>query len=343
MPLDPDRPGTTIKSIVVHRLLKEGDAFGADLRHGQNAVSEDTSKMVQQLISEYAKRTGKAHGRFEVDEVNYPVQTQLRQHFVERETTYLELSSLMMATLCAKAKGTAATPGGVIMAHIEADGAEFVIVAIVSEEWAPALNAELEVKGAQHLDLKGFRFAGRVNLTEWQSGGDKYLSFIRGKGHQVSAYFKAFLGCDSSVTDAAETRNLKDALDEFVRESNLDEQQTQNFYDKAYSICDQLHKERAPIDFDAFANELWPTDPGSLTKILSAPDRKLSDGFVPDKRVYRSFVQFSGKTKTWKVEFSREAIKRGEIVFNQDETLSITNVPPELKARLRSEVKDQDD
>ncbi|SHN44821.1 nucleoid-associated protein [Duganella sacchari] len=299
--------------------------------------------MVQQLISEYAKRTGKAHGRFEVDEVNYPVQAHIRQHFVDRTTTYLELSSSMMATLCAKAKGTAATPGGVIIAHTEIYGAEFLIVAIVSEEWAPALNKEMEVEGGQHLDMKGFRFAGRVNLTEWQSGGDKYLSFLRGKGQQVSAYFKAFLGCDSSVTDAAETRNLKDALDEFVKISNLDEQQTQNFYDKAFSLCDRLHKERLPIDFGAFANELWPTDPSSLTRILSEPDRKLSDGFVPDKRVYRAFVQFSGKTKTWKVEFSREAIKSGEIVFNQDETLSITNIPPELKDRLRSEVKDQDE
>jgi nucleoid-associated protein len=151
------------------------------------------------------------------------------------------------------------------------------------------------------------------------------------------------LGCDSSVTDAAETRNLKSALEEFVKTANLDEQQTQIFYDKAFSICDRLQKERAPIDFDTFANELWPTDPGSLTRILSDPDRKLSDGFVPDKRVYRSFVQFSGKTKTWKVEFSREAIKSGEIVFNPDETLSITNVPAELKERLRSEVKDQDE
>ena len=343
MPLDFDRPGTNIKSIVVHRLLKDGDAFRADLRHGQNAVSDDTTKMVLQLISEYAKRTGKAHGRFEADEINYPVQAHLRQHFVDGITTYLELSSAMMTTLCAKAKGTAATTGGVIMAHTEVNGAEFVIVAIVSEEWAPALNDELEVKGGQHLDLKGFRFAGRVNLTEWQAGGDKYLSFLKGKGQQVSAYFKAFLGCDSSVTDAAETRNLKNALEEFVKTANLDEQQTQNFYDKAFTICDLLQKERTPIDFDTFANELWPADPGSLTRILSDPDRKLSEGFVPDKRVYRSFVQFSGKTKTWKVEFSREAIKSGEVVFNPDETLSITNVPAELKERLRSEVKDQDE
>jgi len=343
MPFEFDRRGTAIKSIVVHRLLKNGDEFHAELRQGQNAVSEDTTKMVQQLISEYARRTGKAHGRFEMDEVNYPVQAHLRDHFVDGTTTYFQLSSLMMATLCAKAKGTAATPGGVIIAHTEVDGSEFVIVAIVSEEWAPALNEELEVKGAQHLDLKGFRFAGRVNLSEWQAGGDKYLSFLRGKGQQVSAYFKAFLGCDSSVTDAAETRNLKSALEEFVAATNLNEQQIQNFYDKAFSICDRLQKERSPIDFDTFANELWPTDPGSLTRILSNPDRKLSDGFVPDKRVYRSFVQFSGKTKTWKVEFSREAIKSGAVVFNQDETLSITNVPAELKDRLRSEVKDQDE
>jgi nucleoid-associated protein len=343
MSLEIDRPGTNIKSIVVHRLLKDGDVFRADLRHDQNAVSDDTTKMVRQLINEYGKRTGKAHGRFEPDEENYPVQGQLRQYFVDGKLNFLDLSASMMATLCAKAKGTAATPGGVILAHTETNGAEFVIVAIVSEEWAPVLNAGLDVEGGQYLDLKGFRFAGRVNLTEWQAGGEKYLSFLKGKGHQVSAYFRAFLGCDSSVTDAVETRLLKEALDEFVRAENLNDAQKQDFYDKAYSICERLHKEQAPMDLGTFSNELWPADPGRLSNVLSAPERKLSDGFFPDRRVFRSFVQFSGKTKTWKMEFSREAIKRGDVIFNLDETLSITNVPPELKARLRDEVKDQDD
>ena len=175
-------------------------------------MSQDTTKMVMQLVHEYAKRTGKAHGRFEEDEDNYPVQRHIPQHFSEQSTTFLTLSEAMMATLCAKANRTAATPGGVIIAHIDASGIKFVLVAIVSEEWAPALKDGMEVEGGEYLDLKGFRFAGRVNLTEWQAGSDKYLSFLRGKGHQVSAYFKAFLGCDSSVTDAAETRNLKDAL-----------------------------------------------------------------------------------------------------------------------------------
>jgi nucleoid-associated protein len=341
MPLDANVAVTTVKSLVVHKLMKDGDGFKPELRDAPNAVSETTAKVVGLLIAEYAKRSGKAHGRFEKDEDNYPVQGYLREYF-DVGSTFLEATTAMMRTLCAKAKGTAAAPGGVIMAHVQTGGLDHVMVAIVTEEWGAAMNTEMELAGSDYLDLKGFRFAGRVNLTEWQAGGDKYLSFLRGKG-QVSGYFKVFLGCDSSVTDAAETRTLKEALDEFVLQAVLDEKAKQEFFDKAFDICARLHKNRMPIDLDAFANELWPHDPNKLSEVFGAPERKLSDGFVPDRRVFKSFVQFAGKTKTWKVEFSREAINRRDIIFNKDETLTLTNLPRDLKQRLKQELQEEDE
>jgi len=343
MPVEVAQP-TIVRNIVVHRLLKQGEGFQPALRNNPNAVSETTGKVVDLLIKEYAKRTGKAHGHFDPDVVNYPVQGYLRALFVDQAIDFVAMTSSMMLTLCAKAKGTAATPGGVIFAHTQTGEEQHVIIAIVTEEWGAALGAELEVEGGEYLDLKGFRFAGRVNITEWLADGEKYLSFLKGKSKEVSGYFKSFLGCADSVTYAADTKTLKEALEEFATQSHFNEAQRRDFFDKAYEICARHHKDHTPIDLDTFANELWPTAPQDLTQVFAQPERKLSDGFVPDKRVINGFVKFTGKTTTWKLEFSRDAIQKREVLFNEeDESLTIKNLPAELKEQLRREKSDGDE
>lgn len=335
---------TVVNNIIAHRLVKAVDGIQPSLRKNSNKVSETTKKVVKMLIDEYSKRAGKSHGQFEKDQENYPVQGYLRSHFVDKNVDFVAMTSSMMLTLCAKAKGTAATPGGVIFAHTNIGDEEHIIVAIVTEEWGAALGDGLEVEGGEYLDLKGFRFAGRVNITEWQNDGEKYLSFLKGKGQEVSGYFKSFLGCANSVTYATDTRTLKQALEDFALESNLSDVERRVFFDKAFEICARHHKSHIPLDLDVFANELWPTDPKKLTAVFAQPERKLSDGFVPDKRVINALVKFAGKTDTWKLEFSRDAIQQGDVLFDEStETLIIKNLPAELKHRLRDEKMPDDE
>lgn len=337
-------PNTVVKNVVVHRLIKTNDGFQPALREDANEVSATTRKVVELLIGEYGKRSGKAHGQFETDLDNYPVQGFLRAHFVDRSTDFVSMTSSMMRTLCSKAKGTAATAGGVIFAHTQTDSEEHVVVAIVTEEWGAALRAGLEVEGGEYLDLKGFRFAGRVNITEWKNDQEKYLSFLKGKGQEVSGYFKSFLGCANSVTYSSDTRTLKGVLEEFALQTHLNEEQRRIFFDKAFAICLRHSKEQTPIDLEVFANELWPTAPQELTERFAQPERKLSDGFVPDKRVFNSFIKFTGKTDTWKIEFSRDAIHKQEVLFDEEsETLTFKNLPIELKERLRHEKSNEDE
>jgi nucleoid-associated protein len=72
---------------------------------------------------------------------------------------------------------------------------------------------------------------------------------------------------------------------------------------------------------------------------LTAPDLKLNDGFVPDRRALRSLVRFKARTALWSVEFEREALSGGKIRFDPaDNTLTITDLPEELTTQLRAEL-----
>ncbi|CAN7465950.1 nucleoid-associated protein [Pseudoduganella sp. LjRoot289] len=333
-----------VLNAVVHDLLRmAGGAFSVECSKAELNITATTSKVVGRLVGEYAKRSGKAHGQFEADEVNFPVQQFVRQFYETKTIDFMGLTEAMMKTLHTRASKTAAGGGHVVFAYIYHEGIYQLLVAIVTEEWGAALGNDKDFADTAILDLKGFRFAGRIDLNEWQKGGDKYLSFLKGRSNEVSGYFKLFLGCDSSITDSAETRTLKAALDIFASESGMEDKQRSDFFSKAYEICSVLNKAGDPIDLQTFANELWPGNPPALMQVMGREELKLSDGFVPDKRALKAFVQFAGKTKAWEVKFARKAMLDGDVVFNDDESLTLYNLPAELKERLRKEIKDEEE
>lgn len=128
-----------INGVIVHDLLKaEGGGFSVDEREDLLPVTKTVQRLVDQLVSEYAKRTGKSHGRFEDDVDNYPVQRFIQEYHVDRSKTFLELTQAMMKTLCAKVAKTAATGGHVFIAHTTRDTSNYLLVAILTDELGAA-------------------------------------------------------------------------------------------------------------------------------------------------------------------------------------------------------------
>ena len=232
--------------------------------------------------------------------------------------------------------------GHVFFAHFKRieDQSNYFIVAILNDELGAALNRSKEVVDALHLDIKGFRLAGRVNLTNWSEGGDKYLSFIKGRGQdKVSDFFKLFLGCNNSVAAVIETQKLSAALESFALFKGMEVEEREEFLQSAYTVCKRYADKDIPFELEAFANELWPEKPEELSGTFEDSGLDISDGFIPDKRSLRSLVKFSGGTKNWRVTFDRAALSNGEFEFNiKDETLVLKKLPEELLARLRVEI-----
>ena len=199
------------------------------------------------------------------------------------------------------------------------------------------LTANLEVKDVTHLDLDGFRFAGRVNLSGWKAGEERYISFLKGKG-DVSAYFREFLGCDSVVQDRKDTGDLVVALKDFVKTKSMSEAEGTEFLSRAKAICEKASRSREELEFSALANELMPKDPSALIDYLADDDRKLNDHFIPNLQALRSLVRFKAKTRQWSVEFDREALNKEIVRFDpKANSLTLFGVPPELVEQLRAD------
>ncbi|MFM5520733.1 nucleoid-associated protein [Aeromonas jandaei] len=339
-----DAKSVDIKFVTLHDLIKGSDSFRVKEREEPLKITSTIERLVGQILDEYKKRSGKSHGHFEDNEDEYPIQRYLRQYYVTTTLSFQETTRQMMYNLCHHVKGTASTGGHVFFAHINRSGNDYFIVAIITDELGAAITNNMEVTDNTYLDIKGFRVAGRIDLSSWNSGGSQYLSFIKGRGQRVvSDYFQNFLGCNSRVAAAVATNVLIDAIESFVGDLGLSPEGKNVFMNRAKDIGFRMSKDDVPFDAQVFANELYPEDPQYLLSVLCDPDLKLSDGFIPDARSLRRLVTFYGKTPSWKLEFSRSALTHGLIRFNDDETLTITNLPAELRDKLRAETEVDDD
>jgi len=331
-----------IINVIVHSLNRAEGGFVIEDRKDVLEVGVTVQRLIDQLAKIYANKAGKSHGRFEEDIDNYPVSKFLDSYYVRGANDFVSTTLQMVEALKKSAQGTASTGGHVFFAHFKrkADNAHHFIVAILNDELGAALNKSKDVVDALHLDIKGFRLAGRVNLSNWVDGGGNYLSFIKGKGQdKVSEFFKLFLGCNNSVAAVIETQKLTAALEAFGQEKGLSEEQREEFLRNAYTVCKRYADKDIPFELEPFSNELWPDNPAELRESFESSGLDISDGFIPDKRSLRGLVKFSGSTKNWRIVFDRAALNSKEIEFNlDDETLTIKNLPDELLAKLRTEL-----
>jgi nucleoid-associated protein len=331
-----------IRHLAVHDLQRGNNGLQVVQGNDALAVNPTTQRIVDALDEMYTKRSSKAHGQFDGDQDNYPASKYFESYLDEDDgNDFADLTHQLMATLLAKARGVPnAGPGHVFFAHIERDARELMLIAIVTEKLSAALTGDFDALDVTHLDLEGFRFAGRIDLSGWQKGDERYVGFLRGRG-DVAEYFKEFLGCISSVSDKLSTRQLVTALREYAEDRGMGPEDRNDFMVRARTVLDRGARADEHLDFQALANELAPADPAPLAEFLGDPAKQLGDGFVPNRQVLNTLVKIRYRTPRWSIEIERGAMTDGEVSFNVEEnTLTINNLPPDFVAELNAELSD---
>ncbi|OKO73878.1 nucleoid-associated protein [Bradyrhizobium sp. NAS96.2] len=326
--------------VAIHDLRRKGEddfefVVGKnDLKHGSTLT-----RVVDELHHLYARRASKSHGKFSADDVNFPTQGFLRIYIDGGSKDFETLTTSLMTTLVTQARRkTGATGGHVFFVHFEDDGKQFVMIAIVNDRLGAAITHDYDVSDVTTLDLDGFRFAGRINLTAWANKEERYVGFLKGKG-DVAEYFKEFLGCDTTVQDREDTNSLVAALKHFADSQSMVGADRDEFLAKAKAICDVSAKKREQLHLTAFSNELFPSEPDLLLSVLTDDARKINDGFIPDRRALAILVRFKAKTSFWSVEFEREAITLGKVRYNEkSNSLTLSDIPMELAEELKAQL-----
>ncbi|MGO7022904.1 nucleoid-associated protein [Rhizobium johnstonii] len=321
----------------IHDLVREETGFKVVLGKPDFKVTETAQWVIDSLYDLYRRRTSKSHGKFEDNDDLYPTQRQMKKYVEGGFVEFADLAIGLMDTLKMQAgyRG-AATGGHVFFAHFQNEGKDFLLVAILNEKLGAAITNDLDVRAVRHLDLDGFKFAGRINISAWSNQEDRYISFLKGKGN-VADYFKEFLGCAAPILEKQDTMGLVTALRGYADAQKMERPERDVFLKKAKDICTGYSARREELSFEALANQLVPEDPKKLLDVLTDPDLLLNDNFVPNRQALGPLVRFQGQSKNWRIEFDRDAITGGEIKFNDDNSLTLTKLPEDLIAQLKDE------
>lgn len=200
------------------------------------------------------------------------------------------------------------------------------------------VDENYKVVTAPHLDVAGIRFAGRVNIDQWKQNEQRYISFLSGKGAEVSQYFQKFLGCSTSQKEMEDTRNLVKVVKQFATDQNLDDFSRERLLTEVNRFAMDKANSKEPLILGELANRVWPTAPEQLNTAFAEADPPISDGFIPRKRGLDALVRFKAKTSKWALEFEREAIQSHTITVDLDaKTLIIKELPDDFLARYQYE------
>ncbi|WP_321447332.1 nucleoid-associated protein [uncultured Cohaesibacter sp.] len=325
----------------IHNLTKSEEG-NYSIEYGPTDLAnvEIAQMVTDHIFKLYNRRTSKSFGRFSEDEDAYPSVKYFGDYLDAGVDGFEALTKALVGRLKTEAQKRPASEGGfVFFAHFIRENKQYFIVTILNNRWGAAVRDNLYPEPLDHLDIDGFRFAGRVNMTSWQEGGDRYISFLKGKGN-VAVYFEEFLGCNNVAIAKEDTRRLVEALNEFSASIGMSTDQRDQFNEKVKNIGDRHSRQREEMTLEALSNELMPDNPETLRDFLVDPDRALPDGFIPDRRSLRPLVKFEAKTATWNLEFDRQALANGDIDYQHDTgTLVISNLPEDLVQELNDQYK----
>ncbi len=326
----------SVTHLIIHRLIKEpGSPARLILREALCPLDAAALRLAERLCSQYDSRSAKGFGRFEEDEETFPLARWLREHLLDETLDFVGLSRTFAERVQAILDEDELEEGGqLVMARIREGDTDCLWLAVLGEADGVRIGGALEALDCRHLDFAALHAAGRIDLSGWRRGDERYLGFLRGRG-KGGAWFKRALGCSDVMVALQETKKLVATLDRFVDTEGLAPATRDAVLARAHDYLDTLGEAGAPVAFEELAREVFPEQPARLDALLNAEETRIAPGFVPNRRAIRPLVRFSASGENWKLEFERSGLHSGAVHYDRaTDTLVLSGVPDYLKRML---------
>lgn len=328
-----------IADLVIHRLIRAAEgASTVELRPASNPVDEPAARLMERLCRHFAERPGKGYGWFEKDERAFPMPRLVREHAVDGSMDFATLSREMVTHLQQRLDEDKVDDGGyVLIARATIFGADCLYVALLQETLCTVIGDGLSIHDSPHLDFGALQVAGRIDITAWQNGAERYIAFLKGRG-DLAGWFKRFLGCTDVVIALKETKKLVETLSHFADTQQLETRERDELLERAHLVLEEMGESGAALDLQSVASQIFPDAPEKLSETLQDEALDLASGFVPDKRALKPLIRFRASAEDWKLEFERSGLRSGAVQYDKaSNTLVLTNVPESLKKLLLEE------
>lgn len=332
-----------LTKIIVHRVEKdqhEGRVL-SNLRDDELPVDDLSLQFVNGLRDTYRRRTAVHYSTFKQfespsQEATLVFKTQLKD-YVNGETSFIEFSKEATVSLKTKLKETPSATGGyVVYADYTHKEKQYLFCAAVEETQGVGITEDLDLTPEEFLNLDDLQVAARVNITEWQSGADAHVSFIRGS-KDVSKYFQEFIGVGDAQTGAAAAQNLLEAINSYLREKEVDPETRMRRKADVGHYMSQQQSAKSAVRLDTVATFVEPGNPEDFAEMAQSDDFRVSATFGSTSSAVKKFSIYRVDGDGFSFEFESRAVSK--VRYQPDNCqlvisdVSVDSVPKDLLDR----------
>lgn len=324
-----------IENAIVH-LIKKDQHQDPTLQLAATVLeaNEGLTSLVDKLRKLYNEKASLGYGKFQDSITAYPLSGLLKKHQAN-ELDFVGWSREAMDLLKQRID-SAATGGHVIFVRYQENGSDFMLIASLKDRSGVGFNEKLELTERGHIDLDHVHEMARINITSWLAKGDRYLSFAKGRAGRsdFTHYFREFIGCTEFTESKTLTSALVHAVKQYGIDQGLDEEKRLAIRQETF---DYLEAHRAEgVSLDALSHRFSDDDPDAFRRYLNEnPERfPISDGFKPDRSIYRALKRVSLRSSAITISFDAELLQHQIMYDKAAGTLLIKELPNSFRMQL---------
>ncbi|MCL6416064.1 nucleoid-associated protein YejK [Aestuariirhabdus sp. Z084] len=326
-----------IEHCIVHRLDKRTDGDESILipRTSCLPVTPELEGLLADLTQSYNSKNGKAYGCFN-DDSEF---SQLLKSALSNEIDFVEFSREAMKQLKTQIdQSNFATGGYLLFIQYKQALTDYLMVLMLNNTDAVTVDEQLEINSSQYLDLSRLHMAARINIGEWQNNATatRYISFLKPRNNRkVSDYFRDFIGCNETGDSKKETEQLLSTFEEYCNEEAFESDKGEELKRKAFEYCNDQAKNGESVFIKELSGYLDEEEPDHFARFVNTRDYDVVEEVQPEKSQLQQLVRYSGRAKGLSLSFNAHHLGDTVRYDSEQQTLTITNIPDNLKKQLQ--------
>ncbi|QLB12330.1 nucleoid-associated protein [Bisgaardia hudsonensis] len=337
--------GITVNQIVLHQLILENNddeniKLATQLRKELLTITPEVEQMMLQLHQSYQNKM-KAYGVFQENSIF----AQHLNRLLEKESDFLSFSHQSANLLASElGKYSFADNGTLILCQYNFLATDYLFIALLDSKRSMLVDDNLEIQQTNYLEINQFDIASRINLTDLQVDAisNRYLTFIKGRvGRKISDFFMDFLGAEEGLNPKLQNQCLMQAVSDYCEQGDLNKEQSLSVKKQVFEYCKGQISLGEEIEIKELSEHIPTLKEQPFADFTVEQDYGLVESIPPVPATLKSLAKFSGSGKGVTISFDVELLNQ-RIIWNEEEdSLTIKGLPPNLRDQLQRQLKDQ--
>lgn len=319
-----------IKNVILHQVAKnEQEELVVNFRTTKLDESNKTEAFVNHLNNSFTSKAKRGTAKFDDDSCFNEFLAGWTMGAFDFVTFSSKVAQLFTDYLV---RYPFADEGTIAIAHYKTMTCDYLLVGLLPSEQAIQVTGSLNLCATDYVNLRGFDIAARIDLSHQNS-----ISYVQGSvGRQIAYFLLDMLKATPSFNIKEQNTILVQAIDDFVRTSDLDSADRILYKKSAHNYTKSVDD----VSIDELSCELHANSDGvTFGEYVVNQGYELIGEFPADDNTLKQLVKYSGAGGG--LNITMDAVLLNERVFYDPETdtLTIKGTPPRLRDQLCREAK----